>query len=88
MCHAPALLYQIEKRGFIRPNYKADLVLIHPNKPWTVNHENILSKCQWSPMEGHTFNAKVEKTFVNGHLAYDDGRVDTDYRGAMLTFDR
>ena len=88
MCHAPALLYQIEKRGFIRPNYKADLVLIHPNKPWTVSHENILSKCQWSPMEGHTFNAKVEKTFVNGHLAYDDGRVDTDYRGAMLTFDR
>lgn len=88
MCHAPALLYQIEKRGFIRPDYKADLVLIHPNKPWTVNHENILSKCQWSPMEGHTFNAKVEKTFVNGHLAYDDGRVDTDYRGAMLTFDR
>ena len=88
MCHAPALLYQIEKRGFIRPNYKADLVLIHPNKPWTVSHEIILSKCQWSPMEGHTFNAKVEKTFVNGHLAYDDGRVDTDYRGAMLTFDR
>ena len=88
MSHNPAKLFHIEKRGFIRPNYKADLVLIHPNKPWTVNHENILSKCQWSPMEGHTFNAKVEKTFVNGHLAYDDGRVDTDYRGAMLTFDR
>ena len=88
MCHAPARLYQIEQRGFIRPDYKADLVLIHPDKPWKVCQENILSKCQWSPMEGHTFKAKVEKTFVNGHLVYDDGRVDADYRGAMLTFNR
>lgn len=88
MCHAPAMLYQIEKRGFIRPDYKADLVLVHPNKPWRVIQEGILSKCQWSPMEGHTFKAKVEKTFINGHLVYDGNHVDPNYRGEMLTFDR
>lgn len=88
MCHAPAMLYQIEKRGFIRPGYKADLVLVHPDKPWRVTQEDILSKCQWSPMEGHTFKAKVEKTFINGHLVYDGEHVDANHRGEMLTFDR
>ena len=88
MCHAPAELYQIEKRGFIRPGYKADLVILNPNKPWTVTTDCILSKCKWSPMEGHTFQSQVEKTFVNGHLVYDHAKVDETHRGEALSFDR
>ena len=88
MCHAPAVLYQIAKRGFIRPGYKADLVLVNPSKEWTVTKDCILSKCGWSPMEGETFHSKVEKTFVNGHLVYNNNQVDIDYRGQALTFER
>ena len=88
MCHAPAALYQIEKRGFIRPGYQADLVLVNPSEEWTVNNECLLSKCGWSPMEGQTFHSKVVKTFVNGHLVYDGQQVDTNYRGQALAFNR
>ena len=88
MCHAPAELYQIKNRGFIRPGYQADLVLVNPSKEWTVSNECILSKCGWSPMEGQTFHSKVVKTFANGHLVYDGQKVDTDYRGQALAFDR
>ena len=88
MCHAPATLYQIERRGFIRPGYQADLVLVNPQKEWTVTNDCLLSKCGWSPMEGETFHSKVEKTFVNGHLVYTDNQVDTTYRGQALTFCR
>ena len=88
MCHAPATLYQIEKRGFIRPGYKADLTIINPNIEWTVNKECILSKCGWSPMEGQTFHSKVEKTFVNGQMVYNGSHVDTLHRGQELRFDR
>ena len=88
MCHAPAVLYQIAKRGFIRPGYKADLVLVNPSKEWTVTKDCILSKCGWSPMEGETFHSKVEKTFVNGHLVYNNNQVDINYRGQALTFER
>ena len=88
MCHAPAELYQIEKRGFIRPGYKADLVLLNPSHEWKVTNDCLLSKCGWSPMEGQTFHSKVEKTFVNGHLVYTDQQVDTDHRGQELRFDR
>ena len=88
MCHAPATLYQIEKRGFIRPGYKADIVLLNPAKEWTVTNDCILSKCGWSPMEGETFHSKVEKTFVNGNLVYDNCQVDTQHRGQALRFDR
>ena len=88
MCHAPAVLYQIAKRGFIRPGYKADLVLVNPSKEWTVTKDCILSKCGWSPMEGETFHSRVEKTFVNGHLVYNNNQVDIDYRGQALTFER
>ena len=88
MCHAPAELYQIEKRGFIRPGYKADLVLLNPSKEWTVTNDCLLSKCGWSPMEGQTFRSKVEKTFVNGHLVYADNQVDINHRGQALRFDR
>ena len=88
MCHAPATLYQIEKRGFIRPGYQADIVLLNPKKEWTVTNKCILSKCGWSPMEGQTFHSKVEKTFVNGHLVYADNQVDENHRGQALRFCR
>ena len=88
MCHAPATLYQIERRGFIRPGYQADLVLVNPQKEWTVTNDCLLSKCGWSPMEGETFHSKVEKTFVNGHLVYADNQADATHRGQALTFCR
>ena len=71
MSHAPAQMYEIRNRGFIRKGYQADLVLVRPDSAWTVTTDCILSKCKWSPLEGHTFHWKVEKTFVNGHLLYD-----------------
>ena len=86
MCHAPAEIYRIDERGYIREGYRADLVLVRPNAPWKVTADKILSKCGWSPMEGHTFNWKVEKTFANGHLIYSDGTVDESYRGEELRF--
>ena len=88
MCHAPATLYQIERRGFIRPGYQADLILVNPQKEWIVTNDCLLSKCGWSPMEGETFHSKVEKTFVNGHLVYADNQVNTTQRGQALTFCR
>ena len=88
MCHAPASLYQIEKRGFIRPGYQADIVLLNPHKEWTITSDCILSKCRWSPMEGQTFHSKVEKTFVNGHLVYSDDQVNENHRGQALRFCR
>ena len=88
MCHAPASLYQMEKRGYIRPGYKADIVLLNPSHEWTVTNDCILSKCGWSPMEGQTFHSKVERTFVNGHQVYADNQVDTNHRGQALTFCR
>ena len=88
MCHAPAQMYEIQKRGFIRKGYFADLVLVRPGSEWTVTNDCILSKCKWSPLEGHTFNWKVEKTFVNGHLLYSNGIIDEEYRGQELFFER
>lgn len=86
MSHAPAELYQINNRGFIRKGYKADLVLVNPETNWTLQKEEVLSKCGWSPLEGHTFTSKVEKTFVNGSLVYDKGKINEDYRGEELRF--
>jgi dihydroorotase len=87
MCHAPAELYRINKRGFIRPGYYADLVLVDPNRPWMVNIDNILYKCGWSPFEGTTFDASVVQTWVNGNLVYDNGQFDETVRGKRLLFD-
>jgi dihydroorotase len=87
-CHNPAILFVIEKRGFIREGYYADLVLADINKPWTVNENNILSKCGWSPFEGTRFNASVTHTWVSGHLAYSVGKFDESKRGMRLTFTR
>lgn len=85
MCHNPAILYQIEKRGFIREGYFADLTIVDLHAPWTVDKNNILSKCGWSPLEGTTFQTKVTQTFVNGHLVYDNGRFDETKKGKALT---
>ena len=88
MCHAPAQLYQIHQRGYIRPGYQADLVLLDPNHKWEVTTDCIQSKCGWSPMEGRQYHAKVDKTFVNGDVVYSDEKVDTAHRGQALSFDR
>jgi dihydroorotase len=88
MCHAPAKLYDIEKRGFIRKGYYADLVVIDPEAYWKVSPENILYKCGWSPFEGTTFTHKVDKTFVNGQLVYDNGTFDESKKGERLIFNR
>lgn len=88
MCHNPSELYQIKDRGFIREGYKADLVILNPDSEWTVETDCIESKCGWSPMVGKTFHGKVEKTYVNGILAYSDGKVNTLNRGQALVFDR
>jgi dihydroorotase len=75
MCHNPALLFDISDRGFIKKGYKADLVLVDPNNPWTVTKDNILAKCGWSPFEGVTFKSRVTHTFVNGELVYNNFKV-------------
>lgn len=84
MCHNPAILYHIAKRGFIREGYSADLTIVDLNSSWTVGKDNILSKCGWSPLEGTTFQTKVTHTFVNGHLVYDNGIFNETYRGHAL----
>jgi dihydroorotase len=87
MCHAPAELFNIEKRGFIRSGYYADLTLVNPNNSWKVSPENILYKCGWSPFEGMRFDTRVEKTWVNGHKVYDQGEFDEKVRGKRLLFE-
>jgi len=88
MCHAPAELFKIEKRGYIREGYFADLVLVDPNHQWTVTNESILYKCGWSPMEGEIFDTKVVQTWVNGQLVFDNNRFSAPEYGMRLTFDR
>ncbi|MFM2291708.1 MAG: hypothetical protein RIS29_1521 [Bacteroidota bacterium] len=87
MCHAPADLFRIEKRGYIRPGYFADLVLVNPNAAWTVEPDNILYKCGWAPFEGTTFDHSVSKTWVNGNLVYDNGMFNDSVRGQRLLFE-
>ena len=88
MCHAPAVCFQLEGRGFIRKGYAADLVLLELDNPWEVSKENILYKCKWSPFEGTTFQSKVTHTWINGHLAYKEGHFDESQKGQRLLFDR
>ena len=88
MAHNPAILYQISKRGYIREGYFADLVLVDLKSPWTVQKNNILAKCGWSPFEGHEFKSKVMQTFVSGHLAYHNGHFDESEKGKRLLFER
>jgi dihydroorotase len=88
MCHNPSILFRIKDRGFIREGYKADICLIDPENPWTVNKENILYKCGWSPFEGFTFRSKVISTIVNGNIIFDKGIINENYRGERLMFNR
>ena len=88
MCHNPAILFQIEKRGFIREGYFADLVLADLNKPWKVEKSNVLAKCGWSPFEGQTFKSCISYTFVSGHLAYANGQFNEATKGQRLLFNR
>ncbi|MCE2707360.1 MAG: dihydroorotase [Bacteroidota bacterium] len=84
MCHNPAILYRIKDRGYIREGYFADLSLVDLHSTWTVSKENILYKCGWSPLEGTTFHSKVLMTWVNGHLAYDQGVFHEEVKGKAL----
>ncbi|MDP3313820.1 dihydroorotase [Lutibacter sp.] len=88
MCHNPAKLFRIEKRGFVKKGYYADLVLVDIASPWTVTKENILYKCGWSPFEGTTFYSKITHTFVNGHLIYNKGKFNDTIKGKRLLFNR
>ncbi|WP_438961508.1 dihydroorotase [Nonlabens sp.] len=88
MCHNPALLFDIPDRGYIREGYKADLVIVDPNNPWTVTKENVIAKCGWSPFEGVTFNSRITHTFINGHLAYKNFKVSETRNAQALRFQR
>lgn len=85
MCHNPAVLYRMAKRGFIREGYYADLTLVDLNAQWTVNKDNILYKCGWSPLEGTQFHSQVTHTWVNGHLVYDRGVFDESVKGLAIS---
>ena len=88
MCHAPAKLFKVNKRGYLKVGYYADIVLVDLNKPITVTADNILYKCKWSPFEGETFNSTITNTFVNGNLVYDNGVFNEKIKGLPLTFNR
>jgi dihydroorotase len=88
MCHAPAICFELLDRGFIREGYFADLVIVDLQMPYTVSTHNILYQCQWSPLEGHTFNSSITHTFVSGVLAYTNGAICTDVCGQRITFNR
>lgn len=86
MAHKPAELFHIDRRGYIRPGYYADLVLIDPNKTWTVSKENILTKCGWSPFEGYTFHHAVDTTWVNGEVVWKDSQIQDNVHGKELKY--
>ena len=86
MCHNPAILFRIEKRGFIREGYKADLVLVDLNQDWTVEKDNLLYQCGWSPLEGTLFNNCITHTFVNGHLVFENGNFAQEKFGERLLY--
>ena len=88
MCHNPAIIFNIQNRGFIRKGYKADICLFNPNNSWTVSSENIYHKCGWSLFDKKTFNTSVETTIVNGNIVYKKGLFTEDKRGERLSFDR
>ncbi len=86
MCHNPATLFEVSGRGFVRKGYKADLVVVRPNASWMLRKEDVQSKCGWSPLEGTTFNWRVEHTFCNGHHIYNKGVFDEASRGEEIEF--
>jgi dihydroorotase len=88
MSHAPAICFQIKERGFIREGFWADLVLVDPNKPYTVSKDNILQKCHWSPFEGTTFSHSIDSTIVSGNLIWHQGAFVSEVKGMRLSFER
>lgn len=86
MCHAPARIFGVSGRGFLRPGYRADITIVRPQSPWTVTKDIIESRCGWSPVEGHTYSWRVERTICNGHTVYHDGTVDSGYTGMAIDF--
>ena len=88
MAHNPAILFDVEKRGYIKEGYYADLVIADLNNPWTVNKDNIMYKCGWSPFEGSTFKSRITHTFINGQLTYNNFKILNVKAGKRLTFDR
>lgn len=89
MCHNPAELLQIENRGYLREGYKADIVMVRPHVPWTLTPNRIQSKCNWSPLEGHVFHWRVERTFCNGFPIFNRGHVtDEKFRGQAVCYNR
>ena len=88
MCHNPAILFQIDRRGYLREGYYADLTALADDRPWKVSRENLLYKCGWSPFEGQQFHAQVLYTFVNGHPAFELGRLSEERRARRLEFNR
>ncbi|MBO5710754.1 MAG: amidohydrolase family protein, partial [Rikenellaceae bacterium] len=88
MCHAPAELFLIKDRGYIKAGYYADIAIVDPNKPTIVSKENIYSKCGWSPLEGTKLSSSVETTIVNGHIVYDKGEFNLSSKGKALEFNR
>ncbi len=88
MCHNPAKIFKIEKRGFIRKGYYADLVIVSPDDPYTIEEKDLLYKCGWSPMVGEQLQYKVTQTFVNGNLVFDEGKINDSKKGQRVSFDR
>ena len=88
MSHNVAEMFEIDRRGFIREGYYADLVLVDLNKTYTVDKSNILYKCGWSPFEGTAFNSVITHTIVNGHVVYDNGKFDESHVGKRIQFNR
>ncbi len=88
MCHNPSILFRVEKRGFIKEGYFADLVIVNPNNPWTVRKDNILCKSGWSPFEGTTFKSRITHTFLNGTLVYNNFKFSDVKAAKRLTFNR
>ena len=88
MCHNPAIVFNIKNRGYIREGYKADIVLVNPDSPWTVKRENLLYKCGWSPLEGTKFSSSVHTTIVNGTIVYEKGTLTGKKAAQKLQFDR
>lgn len=86
MCHHPAMLFDVDERGFLQPGFKADFVVVRPNAPWTVTEDIIQSKCGWSPLTGRLFNWRVEQTFCNGKIVYDRGCFHEEVRGEEISF--
>ena len=86
MCHNPARLFGVQQRGFLRTGYRADITIVRPKSPWTVTSDSILSKCGWSPMEGHQYQWRVERTLCNGQTVYAKGQVSADVLGEAITF--